>query len=64
MSPAHDLVNRHVAAFNARDVDALLDDFAPSADWVTGDYTVPGGNCENSSPRRWSRSRHASVSSG
>ncbi len=43
MSPAHDLVNRHVAAFNARDVDALLDDFAPSADWVTGDYTVPGG---------------------
>lgn len=43
MSRAHDLVTRHVAAFNARDVDALLDDFAPSAEWVTGDYAVPGG---------------------
>lgn len=43
MSRTHDLVNRHIAAFNARDVDALLADFTPSADWVTGDYTVPAG---------------------
>lgn len=43
MSQTHDLVNRHIDAFNNHDVDALLADFAPSADWVTGDYTVPEG---------------------
>jgi|SRR5699024_8492149 len=43
MSRTHDLVNRHIAAFNSHDVDALLADFTPSADWITGEYTVPGG---------------------
>lgn len=37
------LVQRHINAFNDRDVDALLADFAPSTVWITGDYTVPGG---------------------
>jgi ketosteroid isomerase-like protein len=37
------LVARHVAAFNAGDVDALLADFAADATWVTGTYTVPPG---------------------
>lgn len=43
MSQTPNLVQRHINAFNDRDVDALLADFAPSADWVTGDYTVPVG---------------------
>lgn len=43
MSHTQDLVNRHIEAFNNQDVDALLADFDPSADWVTGDYTVPKG---------------------
>lgn len=43
MSHTQDLVNRHIEAFNNQDVDALLADFDPSADWVTGDYTVPNG---------------------
>lgn len=38
-----ELARRHISAFNAHDVDALLADFAPSAGWVTGDYTVPQG---------------------
>jgi ketosteroid isomerase-like protein len=37
------LVARHVAAFNAGDVDALLADFTADATWVTGPYTVPPG---------------------
>lgn len=32
----------HVAAFNARDLDALLAGFAPDAHWVTGGYAVRG----------------------
>lgn len=43
MSQTQDLVKRHIDAFNNHDVDALLADFAPSAEWVTGDYTVPKG---------------------
>lgn len=43
MSEAHELVNRHIAAFNAQKVDALLADFTTSATWVTGDYAVPEG---------------------
>lgn len=44
MSDSKDLINRHISAFNAHDVDALLADFASSATWVTGDYTVPEGH--------------------
>lgn len=43
MSQTPNLVQRHINAFNDRDVDALLTDFAPSAEWITGDYTVPKG---------------------
>lgn len=43
MSQTQDLVKRHIDAFNNHDVDALLANFAPSAEWVTGDYTVPKG---------------------
>lgn len=43
MTQIHDLVNRHIEAFNAQDVDSLAADFAPSDDWVTGDYAVPSG---------------------
>lgn len=43
MSQTPNLVQRHKKAFNNHDVDALLADFAPSADWITGDYTVPQG---------------------
>lgn len=43
MSTAAELVARHVEAFNHHDVDGLLSDFAPTAAWVTGDYTVPAG---------------------
>lgn len=43
MSQTHDLVNRHIDAFNNHDVDALLANFAPSAGWETGDYKVPKG---------------------
>lgn len=43
MNQTRDLVNRHIDAFNNHDVDALLADFGPSADWVTGDYTVSQG---------------------
>lgn len=43
MTQTPDLVKRHIEAFNDQDVDALLADFAPSADWTTGDYTVPKG---------------------
>lgn len=43
MEPSHDLVRRHIDAFNAGDADRLLADFAPDAVWVTGDYTVPAG---------------------
>lgn len=43
MTANEDLVKRHVRAFNDRDVDALLADFADRATWVTGDYTVPSG---------------------
>lgn len=43
MSRARALVDRHIAAFNARDVDALLADFTDSASWITGDYVVPEG---------------------
>ncbi|MCS4592402.1 nuclear transport factor 2 family protein [Brevibacterium sediminis] len=43
MPHACDLVDRHIAAFNAGDVEELLADFAESATWVTGDYTVPEG---------------------
>lgn len=43
MSQTPKLVQRHIDAFNDHDVDALLADFAPSAAWVTGDYTVPEG---------------------
>lgn len=44
MSEAHELVNRHIAAFNAQNVDALLADFTTSATWVTGDYAVGEGD--------------------
>ncbi|UVI36947.1 nuclear transport factor 2 family protein [Brevibacterium spongiae] len=37
------MADRHIAAFNAGDVDALLADFADSATWVTGDYTIAEG---------------------
>lgn len=43
MDPTLELVHRHIEAFNSRNVDALLADFAPSADWITGKYTVPEG---------------------
>lgn len=43
MSQTESLVTRHIDAFNAHDVDALLADFADSAEWVTGDYMVPAG---------------------
>ncbi|GAA3836619.1 hypothetical protein KACC15558_18400 [Brevibacterium ammoniilyticum] len=43
MCRTEDLVRRHIDAFNAHDVDALLADFAPATEWVTGDYTVPAG---------------------
>lgn len=43
MEPSHDLVQRHVDAFNAGDAERLLADFAPDAVWVTGDYIVPAG---------------------
>lgn len=43
MTHSRDLVKRHIAAFNAQDVNALLADFAPGAEWVTGDYAVPPG---------------------
>lgn len=43
MSTNSDLVRRHVAAFNAADAEALLADFTADATWMTGDYTVPGG---------------------
>lgn len=43
MAQTHDLVKRHIAAFNAQDVDGLLADFLPTASWVTGDYAVPEG---------------------
>lgn len=43
MSQTPNLVQQHINAFNNRDVDALLTDFAPSAEWITGDYTVPKG---------------------
>lgn len=42
-SAAEDLVRRHVAAFNAKDVEALLADFTDDATWITGDHTVPEG---------------------
>lgn len=42
-TPNAALVARHVAAFNAADVDALLADFTADATWVTGTYTVPPG---------------------
>ncbi|TQL02642.1 hypothetical protein FBY24_1722 [Cellulomonas sp. SLBN-39] len=42
-SAREDLVRRHVDAFNAGDVDRLLADFAPDAEWVTGDHVVPTG---------------------
>jgi hypothetical protein len=42
-APARSLVERHVAAFNAKDLDALLADFTEDARWVTGDYEVPAG---------------------
>lgn len=40
---AQDLVERHIAAFNSQEVDALLADFTSTATWVTGDYAVPEG---------------------
>ena len=43
MAFADELVRRHIEAFNAGDADLLLADFASGATWVTGDYTVPGG---------------------
>lgn len=43
MSRARELVERHIEAFNNQDVEALLADFDPLANWVTGDYTVPEG---------------------
>lgn len=43
VEPTHDLVRRHIDAFNAGDADRLLADFAPDAVWVTGDHTVPPG---------------------
>lgn len=43
MAHTDELVQRHVEAFNNRDVDALLADFTPTATWVTGDYSVPEG---------------------
>lgn len=43
MSKAEDLAHRHVEAFNNHDVQALLEDFTPTATWVTGDYSVPEG---------------------
>ena len=43
MCRTEELVMRHIDAFNAHDVDALLADFAPDAQWTTGDYTVPAG---------------------
>jgi ketosteroid isomerase-like protein len=42
-TPNAALVARHVAAFNAADVDALLADFTADATWVTGTYAVPPG---------------------
>lgn len=43
MSQTPKFVQRHINAFNDHDVDALLADFAPSAEWITGDYTVSKG---------------------
>ncbi|MGC0252304.1 nuclear transport factor 2 family protein [Pseudactinotalea sp. Z1748] len=43
MAFAEELLHRHIDAFNAADPDRLLADFTPSATWITGDYTVPGG---------------------
>ena len=43
MAFAEELLHRHIDAFNAGDADRLLADFTPTATWVTGDYTVPGG---------------------
>jgi uncharacterized protein len=37
-----DVVRAHVAAFNARDLDALLDCFHGDATWVTGTTRVAG----------------------
>ncbi|NLF03555.1 MAG: SnoaL-like domain-containing protein [Actinomycetales bacterium] len=41
MSANLELVRRHVDAFNAADLDALLADFAPDATWVMGETVVP-----------------------
>jgi uncharacterized protein len=46
-TPNAALVARHVAAFNAGDVDALLADFTADATWVTGTYAVPAGQLRN-----------------
>lgn len=46
MARAHDLIERHILAFNSGDTAALLADFSPTATWVTGDYTVPEGGLE------------------
>ncbi|MDR4534383.1 nuclear transport factor 2 family protein [Glutamicibacter sp. PS] len=43
MTFAEQLIARHVNAFNARDLDALLADFTDDTSWVTGDYSVPAG---------------------
>jgi len=41
MSPAQ-LLEAHIAAFNDRDIDALLDGFTDDAEWVTGHYRCAG----------------------
>lgn len=37
-----DLIKEHVAAFNARDLEALMAGFADDAVWITGKTTVRG----------------------
>ncbi|WP_163543190.1 nuclear transport factor 2 family protein [Occultella kanbiaonis] len=56
MSSAQALVRRHVDSFNAGDAETLLSDFTSDASWVTGDYTVPGGEL-----REFFRSAMASI---
>jgi len=41
MTPT-DILNRHIHAFNARDIDALMALFAPTAEWITGQSRIVG----------------------
>jgi hypothetical protein len=41
MTPA-EVLDDHVRAFNARDLDALMDLFTPTAEWITGESKIVG----------------------